>query len=135
MSKDITAWYDLTKDDLRQFTNQRMIEKIQATSPPPVTPTTPLRTPVSSGLSPAESLKAEFVKGTKRSLSDYPELKDDRYWIDFKENVESIAASHGCDNVLDHLYVPNRNESPLFKEQKVFMYSVFKAKLKTLKSN
>ena len=111
-----------------------MIEKIQATSPPPVTPTTPLRTPVSSGLSPAESLKAEFVKGTKRSLSDYPEFKDDRYWIDFKENVESIAASHGCDNELDHIYISLRNKTPLFKEQKVFMYSVFKAKLKTLKS-
>ena len=39
-----------------------MIEKIQATTPPPVTPTTPLRTPVSSELSPAESLKADFVK-------------------------------------------------------------------------
>ena len=78
MTKDITSWYELTKDDLRQFTNQKMIEKIQATTPPPVTPTTPLKTPVSSGISPAESLKAEFMKGTKRSLSDYPEFKDDR---------------------------------------------------------
>ena len=56
-----------------------MIEEIQATTPPPVTPTTPLRTPVSSGLSSSESLKTEFVKGIKRALSDYPEFKDDRY--------------------------------------------------------
>ena len=95
-----------------------MIEKIQATTPSPVTPTTLLRTPVSSGLSPAESLKTEFMKGTKRCLSDYPEFKDDRYWIDFKENVETITASHGFDNILDHLYIPIRNETLLFKEQK-----------------
>ena len=49
-------------------------------------------------------------------------------------NVESIDTSHGCDNVLDHLYIPSRNKTPLFKEQKVFMYSVLKAKLKTLMS-
>ena len=112
-----------------------MIQKIQATTPPPVIPTTPLRTPVSSGLSPAESLKAEFVKGTKRSLSDCPEFKDDRYWIDFKENVESIAASHGCDNVLDHLYVPSRNETPLFKEQKYLCILYLKQNLKLLSLN
>ena len=79
-------------------------------------------------------MKAEFLKGTKRSVSDYPELKDDKYWMDFKEDVESIIATHGCRNVLDSLYVPSRNESPLFKEQQAFVYSVFKAKLKTLKS-
>ena len=54
--------------------------------------------------------------------------------INLKENVEFIVASHGCINVLDYLYIPTRNETPLFKEQKVFIYSVFKAKLKTLKS-
>ena len=55
--------------------------------------------------------------------------------MDFKENVETINATHGCRNVLDSLYVPSRNESQLFKEQQAFVYSVFKAKLKLLSLN
>ena len=110
-----------------------MIERIQATTPPPVTPTTSLRTPISSGLSPAESLKAKFVKGTKRSLSDYPEFKDDRYWIDLKK-MQNLLLPVMDVIMYQIIYMFQQEMRHLYSKNKSIMYSVFKAKFKTLKS-
>ena len=44
--------------------------------------------------------KLEFMKGIKRSTSDYVEFTDSKKWYDWKKKTMITAASHGVADVL-----------------------------------
>ena len=78
----------------------------------------------------------EFRKGIKRDKGHYTVLKDEKEWDDWKRGVESTATTHGCENVLDPVYIPNSvDDVALFDEQQKFMYDVFFTIMKTDRGN
>ena len=98
---------------------------------PPATPTVAAPTPVIVS-TPKVDKKLEFMKGIKRSTSDYVEFTDAKKWYDWKKKTMITAASHGVADVLNPKYRPMDRE--LFREQSIFMFAVFKLKLGTLKA-
>jgi Reverse transcriptase (RNA-dependent DNA polymerase) len=74
----------------------------------------------------------QFLKGIKRDKSQYPELKDDRSFDDWKRAFKAIAATHHIFNVFDEAYTPtNDAQQMLWREQQQFIYTVFNETLKT----
>ena len=59
-----------------------------------------------------------FKKSTKREVSQYTVLKDDKYFE---------ATTHGCEEILNGKYKPEKNSDSqeLFKQKQYYMYSVF----------
>mgnify|MGYP003326603853 CR=1 FL=1 len=81
---------------------------------------------------PAWSLAREFKKGIKQDKSHYRELKDEGYWDEWRRATLATASSHGCDPILDPLYVPkSQDERDVFVEMQKFMYDVFVSALRT----
>ncbi len=120
--------------DVSQMTNEDFLAmsldsiKIQ-------TPTPPAATAQAATTTTSPSLVQEFLKGIKRSISDYKELKNDGHWKYWQRDLTSVAASHGVEDVLDETYLPTTSEEILlFEQKKKFMHSVFEKKLLTPKS-
>jgi hypothetical protein len=65
----------------------------------------------------------------KARLSEYNPLKNDREWRAWARHVLVMAASHGCDSVLELSKLP----ITLGDLQDKFMFSMFAAKLLTSK--
>ena len=76
----------------------------------------------------------DFQKGTKRNVSDYPKLSDDKYWFNYARKLKATAAAHGIAEVLDPDYVPDLDNEELFNAKNTFIYSVFVSTLQTGKS-
>ena len=94
----------------------------------PFSPSTPRSTMSSSTTksSNARSPAEEFRRGIKRDKLDYPLFTDERYWDKFRRQLISTARAHGVSRVLDSNFKPVTTEdTELFHEQQVFMYSVF----------
>ena len=67
-----------------------------------------------TGASPAD----QFRQGIKRDKSHYKELKDERYWVEWKRSLFATAKAHGCEDVLNPHSIPqNPEEEEVFKEK------------------
>jgi len=93
-----------------------------AMSPIPIHTTSSSSKISSSRHTPAQ----EFRRGIKRDKTHYDILKDEKQWDTWKRKLESTATAHGCESILDPLFVPTQvDEVALFDEQQKFMYDVF----------
>ena len=68
------------------------------------------------------SAAAEFDKGGRRSVSDYPTLNNKEQFPKWQRQLVGTALDHKCENVLDHKYYANTVEQKqLFDRQQRFM--------------
>ena len=74
---------------------------------------------------------AGFKKGSKREVTSYPTLKEERYFDSFSRSLYITSKSHDCDEVLDPDYTPSTEDEELFENKHVFMFSVFNTHLLT----
>ena len=85
-----------------------------------------------SNLGNKSSPAQDFRRGIKRDKTHYTVLKDEKQWTTWKNQTESTAFTHGCENILDSEYLPSTvNDVELFDEQQKFMYDVFLMILQT----
>ena len=68
-----------------------------------------------------------FKKSIKIELSQYPIVKDEKYFAAFKRNLLVTTATHSCEEILDAHYMPGNDEDSqeLFQQKQCFMYSFF----------
>ena len=75
---------------------------------------------------------SNFIKGVKRDKSQYPELKDERHFENWKRSFVAIAKSHRIDEVFDPLYVPTTPEDiEVFAKKQKFAYTFLDEKICT----
>ena len=93
---------------------------IYATRPAPINslspsnyPGTPLPhgSPMTAVTTTTLSSHQEFTKSIKRSVTDYPEFKDDRQFHDWNLTFTAMAATHGVETVLTPSYSPPDTEA------------------------
>jgi len=110
--EEYTGWFELTTESLKQYMSTRGRVK------------RPQQSTEGSGM----------LQGVKRNITDYPVLKEDKYWMSFNRNLQSLAATHALKEVLDPDYVPSKDEVANFKVKNTFMYSVFTRSLASAKA-
>jgi hypothetical protein len=104
-----SRWFDLTKDAFRSW-------RTSALAVPTNAPT------ASTSISPI----LEFLKGVKRSVSDYKPFKEDWFFVSWQHHLKITARSHNVDNVIDLKHAPSApGEIALLHEQQKFFFSVF----------
>lgn len=131
------TWLSLYKDDFATFImNYSGSQYSTPTTPSPSTPSNLGYTVVTpTSVPPIDSALIEFNKGIKRSASDYPKLKEDKFFMSWDRTVQALATAQDVAEVLDNTYMPaNVQEQALFKAKNSFMYSVFVSILDTAKS-
>jgi hypothetical protein len=107
-----TKWFELTEDEFRSWRTQPDTTLQVTTSATVPAPTT-------------VSAITDFRKGVKRSISDYKQFKEDRYFNSWQHHLQTTAQSHNVDNVINLSYVPSTpDEASLLEEQKKFVFSV-----------
>ena len=122
-------WNQHTSTMLRTFLIQHL--------PNPIGPQPVISGPISSSrpaaYSPAALELMSFRKGIKREITEYPSLKDERYFDGFKRSLFIVAKTHKCSEVLDPNYTPGSEpeEEELFEAKQTFMFSVFNTNLQT----
>ena len=80
----------------------------------------------------ASSPAARFQKSIKRETTQYPILKDVRYFDKFEMEFMMLARTHDIHQVFDLHYVPgNQEERDLFAEKQKFAMSVLVHSIKT----
>ena len=64
---------------------------------------------------------------SKRDVSHYTTLKEEKYFEAFKRNLLVTATTHDCEEVLDGTYQleHTRESHEIFKQEKYFIYSGF----------
>jgi len=73
----------------------------------------------------------EFRRGIKRSIKDYPELKDEGKWKDWYRDMKNVAHTHGVQRVLNSSYTPiGADDIALFQEENYFIYAVLDRNVK-----
>ena len=109
---DYLAWFNLTKEQLQDFiigrinvtdlSDQDTFHTMTEPDPRPniVVPSTATAMGIGSGL----------LFGVKRSISDYPKLREDKGWLPFKCGLVATAATHALSEVLDPQYIPLTND-------------------------
>ena len=122
----LDTWLNLTQnlfDDWRHQQALQQQQQQQQQAPPTVS--TPSPTP--HNVNAFASELAIFKKSVKPSVSDYPILKEDAYWLSFLNGLRSNSALHGTHNVLDANYQPTTpEETELFNYHQRFMFNVLK---------
>ena len=93
---------------------------------------TGLAAPVLAPTAPATSQTASFLRGNKRDISAYPELKDILKFTTWKMQFDALAIKDNVAKVIDANYVPTPNspEADVFRAQQDFVYAVFTSTLK-----
>ena len=94
-------------------------------SPPPsVTASAPRAAPSTPSCS---TQLLNFKRGSKRDISAYPTLKDQKYYESFKRTVLVTARAHDCEEILQLTFRPrgDADSVELFRLKNDFMYSVF----------
>ena len=122
-------WSKHTSTMLRTYLIQHLPKPI---GPEPVA-SGPISSPRPTGYSPAAIELMGFKKGTKREISAYPSLKDERYFDGFKRSLYIVAKTHEFSEVLDPNYTPGSEseEKELLEAKQTFMFSVFNTNLQT----
>ena len=91
---------------------------IKSTAPAPAAAVIPSATKTT----PAD----DFKKGQRRSVSDYPILRDRKGWTKFNRSLLATATNHDLNNLFDPRYAPGTpEETSLFEVQSKFMFSVY----------
>jgi hypothetical protein len=109
-----------------------IIPQVDSTSAA-IQPQIQINSPSATG-TPYTSASNNFQRGIKINISDYIELKDDKQWYKWKEQVSSIASLHQTGNVLNSEYSPGTQEEiELFGSHNRFMYTVFSECVQTSK--
>ena len=114
-SPSLDAWFSLTKAGFNEFSEHEVIS-----SPKEV-------------LQPLSN--TNFMSGIKKNISDYPKLKEDKFFRGWYRQFSAIAATHDVSEVLDPDYTPSLSEKSVFEAKNTFVYSVLVSSLKTTKSN
>ena len=120
----IGTWHRFTQEDFIEF-----VANEESNAPIIAPPNFP--SPITNS---ATSLANDFQKGIKRSLSDYPKLGDDRFWLSYKRKLTATAAIHDVSEVLNPEYIPPPELEDIFQAKNKFVYSVFVNSLQTSKS-
>jgi hypothetical protein len=69
---------------------------------------------------------SDFKRGIKRDPLQYPQLKDDKQWDLWNQDVKAQSRYQGVDDVLDGNYTPQTStDIALFDEKQKFLYAVF----------
>ena len=113
---DPDVWWKFTTDSLTQTLNSLFID-----SKPEADKSTSVK---SQGI----------LSGVKRTITEYPRLRDDKMWMSFNRTVLALAATHDLSEVFDPAYVPLSGTENVFKQKNLFVYSVFTYALVTAKS-
>ena len=143
----VERWFELTQEKFASFIASSSKSPSIGNSAYPSLPSNvlePLATqevhsisspPIASPAVNNNSLAMEFLKGIKRTVADYSDLKEDKYWLAWHRGLLATAATHGISNVFDSTYTPSTpEETALFHGQNTFAYSVFEKTLKTARS-
>ena len=104
---DMDIWYNLTTNDLKK-TFKSKSTKVTAQN-------TPVINPNSLGI----------LSGVRRSLTDYPKLREDKMWLSYNRTLLALAASHDLSEIFKPTYVPPPHESQEFQRKNIFVYSMF----------
>ena len=78
--------------------------------PPSVTASDPRAAPSPPSCS---SQLLNFKRGTKRDISAYPTLKDEKYYESFKRSVLVTARAHNCEEILQPTFRPRGDADSL----------------------
>ena len=133
---DDDDWFDLDHNDLLEF---QLLQRRQNAAgshsfegqPSPSTPSPSYSlTPTPGPSQPGNQF--ENNHRVKRDPHAYAELKEDRFYESWIQQVEALAGIHGCEMVLDSTYEPSTYQETMeFKSAQTFMWAVLSSKLKT----
>ena len=127
--KNLQTWHKLTEEVLIEFIQNGGSDKSQDSQARP--PSTIVVNPTSSG--PADN--SGMLQGVKRSIGEYPKLREDKMWLSWNRALKALAATHAVSEVLNPTYVPQTEAAKKdFKSKNTFMYSVFTATLLSSKA-
>jgi len=120
---DADDWLAMTRLDYDEFHVSKDYHPTTSISAPTnPTATTSSSTTSSRTIDPV----ADFKKGIKRDSSQYPKLKDDAQWDNWKRDLITTARAQNVDDVLDPTFTPTSAvDIELFQEKQKFMYQVF----------
>ena len=117
--RDVNTWSTLTTEVLTKWI--RNGSGIGSTIVPAVSPS-------------ASVVAPNIIRDIKASVSDYPTLKEDKFWQSWNRSVKSKARAHGMEQVLAASWIPNtdaeRNHDIMCQN---FMYDVFIQAVQTAK--
>ena len=98
--------------------------------PPPIAPSTtaPPFLPPQSVINITQNTDpaSEFIKGVKQLPDDFPTLKGDGKWQEWKKSMNITVKAQLVSEVLDGTYVPSIDETTLFEHKQTYMLAVFK---------
>jgi hypothetical protein len=123
------TWSMLTKDEYDIWKNNFTVRGIQGAPVIPATTVSPSITTIPATVSPAiattnDTAVRQFQRGIKLSVSEYPKLKEDKFWRTWSRSMKTIANMHGTNNILDPLYIPKPEDAALFLVHQNFMYTM-----------
>ena len=125
----LETWYKLDKDELNRYLlEQNLPEPQTPRTPVPGTLFTPGYTAGTSNTS-----NGQMLAGVKRTITDYPRLREDKMWMSFNRSLQALAATHALSEILDPTYEPVVEDYD-FKVKNTFMYSVFTYSLLSAKA-
>ena len=119
----LSTWFELTPEVLQNY-----MMTGGARSRPPSTVSTD-----GSSIS-TKSTQRKLLYGVKRDINAYPILREDKHWMMFNRTLNSLAATHAVEEVLDTTYVEVEGDKDEFKGKNTFMFSVFSRSLITPKA-
>ena len=128
--RDLDAWKELTPDDFVDFgASPQCVAMMEDRSLfASYTSASVTAATTKPKFTPAEA----FKKGIKRDKTQFPVLKRDMDWNEFKGSTITEANAQGVETVFDHAYVPiTSDDIALFKEKQKFVLSVFERSLQT----
>ena len=112
-------WFQLDKDAFDDFRTQ-----YNPSSNPPPLPSSQA-THASNTVNAKPAAVVDFKRGIKRDVAQYPVLKDDKYFDQFKMVMIAQARAHDIEDVFNPTYKPStQDEEALFDEKQKFAYAV-----------
>ena len=122
-------WAQHTPKQIRIY----LIQHLPDPHGPAPVPSGPISSTRPIGYSTAAIEFMGFKKGIKIEISEYPFLKDERYFDGSKIRLFIVAKSHEYNEVLDPTYTPGNEpeQQVLFEAKQSFMFSVSNAYLQT----
>jgi len=105
-------WHKLTKDSFNDF----------RVSHHPSTGS--LLHPSTQATTQVKQSAMDFKRGIKHDVSQYPTLKDERYFDQFRMAMVAQARAHDIEEVFDPDYKPSTEDKALFLEKQKFAFAV-----------